>query len=338
MSIRIGIVGVGGMGTFHFRNYSRIAGAEVVALCDIDPKKISGDFSGININIGDASADVDITKLKMYSDADLLFQDPDVDVIDITLPTFLHADFAIRAMKAGKDVICEKPMALTPEEGEKMVACAKQTGKKLFIAQCIRFWPQYAVAREIVQSKKYGEVTSGYFVRRSGLPKWSWENWLLTPERSGGCVLDMHIHDSDFVLYCFGMPNAVTSFGTKGDNVLNDDVLSTFHYDNGALIVAEGGWSYKDGFPFVMIFTINMEKATLRFEESGKLMLYVDNEEPLQVEHDNEDGYFKELTHFIDCINAGKLSDVCPPSSACQTLKLVYGEIESMKTGKTVKL
>ncbi len=336
MTIRVGIIGMGGMGINHFNTYNRVSGATVVAICDIDPKKCSGDWSNVQINIGGENKKQDISALKAYSDADLMFNDPEIDVIDITLPTFLHAEYAIRAMKAGKDVICEKPMALTPQQAEQMLECANATGKLLFIAQCIRFWPQYVVSGEIVKSKKYGEVKAAYFVRRSAHPLWSWDNWLMDQPRSGGCVLDMHIHDSDFIMHLFGMPKSVTSKGTASG--LNDDVITTFHYDNDALIVAEGGWGYQQGFPFSMTFTINMENATLRMGDDGKLMLYAINEQPVQLEHDNEDGYYLELVHFVECISNKKRSEICPPDSACQTLKLVYSEIESIKSGKNVAL
>jgi predicted dehydrogenase len=336
MTIRIGIIGMGGMGINHYNTYARVAGAKIVAICDTDPKKCTGDWSSVQINIGGEVKDEDLSALKIYPDAELMFNDPDVDAVDITLPTFLHAEYAIRAMKAGKDVICEKPMALTPQEAEKMLECAKATGKQLFIAQCIRFWPQYVVSGEIVKSKKYGEVKAAYFVRRSASPLWSWDNWLMDQARSGGCVLDMHIHDSDFILHLFGMPKSVSSAGTTSG--LNCDVISTFHYDDDALIVAEGGWGYQQGFPFSMTFTINMETATLCLDDTGKLMLYEKNEKPVQVEHDCENGYYLELVHFIQCITDGKKSEICPPASACQTLKLVYGEIESIKSGKPVSL
>jgi predicted dehydrogenase len=197
-----------------------------------------------------------------------------VDVVDITLPTYLHAEYAIRAMQAGKDVICEKPMVVCSADAKKMLATAKKTGRRLFIAQCIRFGPAYATARDIIQSQKYGDVRSAVFTRLSATPTWSWNNWLHDPTKSGKAALDLHIHDADFILYLFGKPKSVFSRGCGSKQKGFDHIVTTYNYGGTSLIVAEGAWEYAPTFKFSMTFRIAMEKATLELGADGVLQLH----------------------------------------------------------------
>ena len=109
--------------------------------------------------------------VKTYTDADRLLADPEVDVVDITLPTYLHAEYAIRALQAGKHVICEKPMATCSTDAKEDAAAAKKARRRLFVAECIRFWPAYATARDIIRSRKYGKVRSAVLTRSARLPR-----------------------------------------------------------------------------------------------------------------------------------------------------------------------
>jgi predicted dehydrogenase len=212
MTVKIGILGFGFMGNCHSNAYSTCKGAKITAICDVDEARLRGNAQ-VAGNIAGVATRKQLSRVNLYTDAKQLFVEPDVDVVDITLPTYLHAEYAIRAMQAGKDVICEKPMAISSADAKKMLAVAKKTRRRLFVAQCIRFWPAYATARDIIQSQKHGNVRSAVFTRLSATPTWSWNNWLHDPRKSGKAALDMHIHDADFVLYVFGKPKSVFSRG-----------------------------------------------------------------------------------------------------------------------------
>ncbi len=330
MTPHIGILGLGFMGKQHYLTYARIPNAHVAAICDIDPRKRVGDWSGIGGNLGEAAEAVDLSGIAVYADADALFADPDIAVVDITLPTYLHAAYAIRAMDAGKHVICEKPMARTPEEAAAMLAAAERTGRRLFIAQCLRFWPPYVLLRDLLHAQRYGRVRSAVFARRSCLPTWSWDNWLLDPAKSGGCVLDLHIHDADFILHCFGRPDAVVSTGLTAAHGRNDHCVTVYEYADEALIVAEGGWGYPPTYPFSMTFTVDMEQATVRLDETGQLTLYPREGAPQRLAVAAEDGYYYELDHFLRCLAAGTTSPVVTPESAYQAVCLVTAEMASL--------
>lgn len=335
MTLKVGILGLGFMGKHHYETYGRIKGARVAAISDVDPKKLSGDWSGIVGNIGGAGARTDLSGVSLYPRAEEMFADPGVDVVDITLPTYLHASHAIHALEAGKHVICEKPMAISSREAAKVIDAAKKAKRRLFIAHCIRFWPEYSVAREIVKSRKYGRVISAAFLRRSATPTWSWRNWLQDPKKSGVCALDLHIHDADFVLYCFGKPKAVTSHAGGFRKGRIDHIVTSYDY-GGPLVVAEGGWEYAPGFPFGMSFTIAMEKATLECGRDFVLTLHPMKGKSRPVKVPKGDGYEHELRHFVECIVKNKLSDVVTPKSALDSVKLIEFEMKSALSGKTV--
>jgi 1,5-anhydro-D-fructose reductase (1,5-anhydro-D-mannitol-forming) len=337
MALKIGVVGMGGMGSFHFRAYGDIKGAKVVAICDIEPKKLSGK-GGVEINIGGGGKGPSLAGVRKYTDYKELLADAEVEVVDIALPTYLHAPVAIAALKAGKHVITEKPMAIDSGAAKRMAVAAKKAKRRLFVAHCIRFWPVYAKARDIVKSGKYGKMMSATFRRISGTPMWSWEGWLLDEKKSGMCALDMHIHDTDFILYCFGKPKSVSCVRGGSRKTCTDHIAASFDYGAGKLVTAEGAWFNGQGVPFGMSFTIAMEKATLMCGTDLKLVLHPVKGKPKELKVRAGDGYEHELRHFVDCIANGKKSPIVSPESAIESVKLVEYEVASAKKRRPVKV
>lgn len=341
--VRVGILGVGFMGTMHFNTYRAYRRARVVALADTDPKKLKGDWSSIAGNIEDKrAARVDLSGIRLYSKPDELFADPDVDVVDITLPTFLHARYAIAALKAGKHVVCEKPMALTVAECSRMMAAAARARRFLMVGHCIRFWPEYKVLKDIVASRKYGKVLAATFWRKSATPTWSWKNWLMADERSGGAVVDLHIHDTDFVNYLFGLPRAVFSRGFVGVATKSaiDHVVTQYLYDDGPVVVAEGGWAMAPGFGFNHGFCVVLRKATVEHDLKGGLPLTVHEHggKSYKPRLPRGDGYIRELRYFVDCVAAGKNPSVVTPQAARDALKVCLAEARSVRTGRAARI
>ena len=141
----------------------------------------------------------DFTRYHLYTDFDEMIANEELDYVDIALPTYLHSYYAIKALNAGKHVLCEKPMAINPTQCRMMIDAAKANGKKLMIAQCLRFWPAYETLKHYVDSGDFGKPVFCYFFRGGGWPKWSYQDWLLDETRSGGCLLDQHVHDVDTI-------------------------------------------------------------------------------------------------------------------------------------------
>ncbi|MBI2437486.1 MAG: Gfo/Idh/MocA family oxidoreductase [Lentisphaerae bacterium] len=336
MSLKVGIIGLGFMGKVHFDTYAKLKGVKVAAIADVDQRKRSGDWGGILGNIGGAGQRQNLRGIHVYANAAELLKDSAVDVVDITLPTYLHAPWAIRALATGHHVICEKPMALTSVTAAAMIRAARAARRQLFVAQCIRFWPAYAQARALVLSKKFGKVISAVFTRVSPRPTWSWHNWIIDARKSGAGALDLHIHDADFVLYLLGRPASVLSRAARNKEGGLDHITTFYNYAPGTLVQAEGAWEYNAGFPFSMTFRIALEKATLYFA-GADLMLCPTPGSPRKVPVAPGDGYYHELKHFVDCIRRNRSSAIVPPQSALESVRLVEAEMKSARAGKIVK-
>src|SRR5271157_3427904 len=125
----VGIVGIGFMGMIHYLAYQRLRGVKVHAICEQDPVRRRGDWRTIKGNFGPPGESMDLSGVAQYADLDEMLTDPNLDLVDICLPTALHATAAIRALKAGKHVLCEKPIALTPADGIAMVETAEKASR-----------------------------------------------------------------------------------------------------------------------------------------------------------------------------------------------------------------
>ena len=153
--IRVGVVGIGFMGMIHYLAYQKVRGAKVAAICTRDRKKLAGDWRGIQGNFGPPGTVMDLKGIKTYEDWHEMLADPEIDVIDICLPPALHGEVAIAAAKAGKHALVEKPIALDHATGRRMLQAAQRAGTLLLIAHVLPFVPEYAFARQMVQSGKY---------------------------------------------------------------------------------------------------------------------------------------------------------------------------------------
>src|ERR1700682_79124 len=146
--VRIGIVGLGCMGMIHSLGARHLKDARVAAVCSRDAKKLAGDWRSIRGNFGPAGTMMDLSKVKKYRDLDALLADPEIDLVDVCNPTHLHAETAIAALKAGKHVLVEKAIALTPDQADEMLAAAKQANRLLMVAHVLPFVPEFAYAAD----------------------------------------------------------------------------------------------------------------------------------------------------------------------------------------------
>jgi 1,5-anhydro-D-fructose reductase (1,5-anhydro-D-mannitol-forming) len=270
--IRVGLIGLGGVGRIHFDCWRKCPDAKLVAISARDPKKLAGEWGGQDFNLGaQAAQHVDLSDLAKYAQFEDLLADANVDVVDICLPTPLHAPVALAALRAGKHVLCEKPMSLSPDECAAMERAAAESTRHLMIAHCLRYWPHYAKAKEILASGEYGRAVYANFHRTSGAPVWSGSGWFMRAEESGG-VLDMH--DIDAALWWFGAPAKIEATGHVRDG-LPLTVDAHWHYDSGPVVHLHSAWDLNGG-AFRHAFTLVLEKATLSHDlaiENGALQL-----------------------------------------------------------------
>jgi len=337
--LKVGIAGFGFMGRTHYQCWNKLEAAKVVAICDTNPNIVEDTKKAVG-NIGDAQADIDFDSLDLYTDYDKMLAEAKLDAVSVTLPTYLHPDFSIKALSAGLNVMCEKPMALSVDECENMLSAAKSSGKLLQIGHCVRFWPEYAKAKEIVDSGKYGKVIAATFQRLGSAPTWSIDNWFGDEQRSGGMALDLHIHDTDYVQYLFGMPRAVHSFGAKNAEGGLVHIVTQYLYDDDRVITAEGGWAMMTAFGFEMSFNIMLEKATIVYDLTREPMFRICPSEGAAFTPDVEkaDGWSLEIAHFAKAITGRKVKPITTLEQSRNSVKIVAAETESIKTMERVSI
>lgn len=332
--LKVGLIGLGFMGRAHFDVYSRLESEGVpiklVSICDIDKSKFEENAVHGNIRVGSNS--YDLTKYNLYTDLDEMLQKENLDYLDITLPSYLHAEIAIKALSMGLHVLCEKPMALASKDCLKMIEASKKNNKKLMIAHCLRFWPAYEYVKEYVSEQKFGRVVSGYFFRGGTTPIWSYQNWLMQKEKSGGCLFDQHVHDIDTINWFFGKP---TSVSTIAKNIIKGngyDIVSTnYIYEDGKVINAQDDWTLNGDFGFEMRFRVNFENGNIIFE-NGVLKVNPNGAKGFTPDLPKDNGYYREILYFIQSLLNGAPLLTSPPESSMETIKITEAEQKSANT------
>ncbi len=337
--MRVGILGMGMMGWFHARQYARLPGVELAAIADLDPVRLEAkeEVAG---NIAAEGQGIDFNAAARYTDAGALIREAEVDMVDVCLPTYLHARYTIQALQARRHVLCEKPMALTVEDADAMIAAAERADRRLMIAQCIRFWPEYLFLRQAVREGTYGKLLSLNMFRLGGRPIWSWENWFVDPARSGGTIHDLHIHDVDYVNFLLGLPDRIQVVGRKTEATGSYDIVhAAYSYDGGPQVHIHAGWSMAQ-IPFNAGFEAWFERGFLRYDGKAdpRLTVFDDlvhvNGQPAEVEPG--DGYYNEIAYFVRCVEQGEPPTECPPESARDSLALIKREIAAIESGESV--
>ncbi|MCQ2397061.1 MAG: Gfo/Idh/MocA family oxidoreductase [Lentisphaeria bacterium] len=325
--LKAALIGFGGMGHCHAAQYSGQKDIQLVAICDISQ-------DALNKPIGTSEGDCAVyaSAFKCTSFEELLEKCPDFDYLDICLPTYLHKEYAIRAMRAGYHVLCEKPMALSTADCNDMIAVSYETGKFLMIAQCLRFCAQYIYIKELIDSQRYGKLLSISMQRNNGLPK----GWFQDEKLSGGALMDLHLHDIDFLQFALGMPKSVYSIGVTAGSGGIDDCTTIYYYPNDLKTVASGGWAHTK---FSSAATAIFEKSN--FELIGNELSRCYRNEPtetIEFPADTPNMYFREIEYFGECIIKGERPSISSIESTRDSITLIEKELESIKTGRKLDL
>jgi len=337
--VKVGILGAGFMGGMHAEVYRNLPNAELVGVADRDldkARKLAGRH-----------------RATAYSTAEDLFGQEKISVVDICLPTFLHKEYAIKAAREGKHILCEKPIALTTEDADEMIDTAEKAGVKFMIGQVLRFWPEYIKLKEIYDSGQLGKLHSITCIRLSPTPDWAWDNWLTDPERSGGALLDLHIHDTDYLLYLLGKPLSLICC-VSSHSLPFGHVFTTFTFADNVIACTEGGWDMPENFPFIMAYTALFEKGVVKFNSRAEKTLaiyiadrkveYPEVEQELVAAANTEGniaqlgGYFSEIKYFVDSVENDQEPAQAGARAARDSLKVVLAEKKSAETGKVIKI
>ena len=334
--VRAAIIGFGGIARAHNAGYARLkqegAPVRLVAVCDVDPSKFE---SQLNINIDTGATGLE--GVHTYTSVDDLIAHEEFELADICLPSFLHKEYAIKLMKAGKNVLSEKPMALSSAECDEMIAAYKETGKRFMIGQCLRFNSSYLFLKDCVESGIYGKPLHAFMERLSAQPRWGFEHWFEDTERCGGCILDMHIHDVDMARYLFGEPKAVSCIAMDAD--VKWAVENTRLYYDDIMVVINGSWDESKSSSFKSPYRVRFEKASVIYSD-GKVTVYPDEGSPFEPELPQTSHMAEEIRFISELIlDSEKVNLKNPPESARESVRIIEKLRESAAlNGEIIKL
>jgi predicted dehydrogenase len=308
--MRIGLIGLGFMGGAHLSAIKSLGGVTLTAISSRTQPTSDRLSQG---NLPHLKASALPLDARWYADWRQLVSDPDVDAVDVCLPTHLHKEVALSAFEHGKHVLCEKPMALSFADCEEMLKAAERSGCVFMVAHVLRFVSSYRYAASFIASVLQGSVTSCAMQRKTGYPKWG--EWLGREECSGGAILDLLIHDIDQALKLFGKPDAVRA---RSDGEI-DTMQGCLRYADGLEVRLVGGW-YDAGRPFSAGFQIRGKDANLSME-AGKLRLSVFGEEQ-SVDLPAEEEYTEQMLYFIQCCQQRIAPELCPPAESAEAVRI----------------
>ncbi|MBQ0105082.1 MAG: Gfo/Idh/MocA family oxidoreductase [Armatimonadetes bacterium] len=321
--VKAGIVGYGGLGHVHAGSLVIFDDVQVTCVCDIDPKKFEEKDSEINFEI--KKEKLDISKVNTYEDFDEMLEKEEIDILVSALPTDLHADFAIKALDKGINVISEKPMSLTVADCQRMIDAKNRSGKELMIAQCVRFWPEYEYLEKCIDNGRYGKLWS-VIMQRTGCYPYS--SWFMDGERSGGAVLDLHVHDLDWVNYKFGPElDSMSAAGIVGTTGKVDDCNVLMKYGD-VMVSIRGSWM--EHASFSCYYKANFENATVEYRGEWGEVRVSDKDQATKevIKIDKPNAYVLEMRYFIDTVKGLHKNEKCTPESTLQSIALANKEAE----------
>ena len=309
---KVALIGFGGIGFVHYCSYKRIKDAEIIAIADPDIEKLK--------------EKLDDDSIHLYTSMDELLENESPDMVDICTPTFTHADLSIKAMEKGVHVLCEKPMSLYPEDCQRMIDASEKYDRLLMIAHVVRFGKEVLYLKDIIDSGKLGAIKHLDLTRISYMPDWSWNDWMRGYEKSGGCLVDMAIHDFDMAQYFFGLPEKLGGVYHKM-NGGNDFVTANLIYD-GFDVTVNGGW-YSCKIPFRATFLACFENGYLEkkddelYKNGEKVEFEVLTEEvDAGINISSTEGYKEEIEYFIGCIKSGTKPEMVMPEGSKNSVAL----------------
>jgi predicted dehydrogenase len=340
--LNVALLGCGFMGSMHAQIYAQLPKARLVAAADRHVDAARARLAQIGLSI------------PTYETAEeLLDRHPEITIVDICTPADEHERHALLALEAGKHCFCEKPLATTLAAADRIVARAKASRTFFQVGHCIRFWPEYNALRQFARETQSGKILSVSMQRQASRPSYSDADWLNQPERSGGAGLDLHIHDTDFLIALLGLPRAVKSTATF-DQSGPSHIFTIYDYPHVA-VCAEGGWNYPSRWGFRMAFQVLFEGACVDFDSTKSPTLSItraDNApEPMpfacpaagvsatgQGNISSLGGYFNELQYFIESVATGLAPSEATLFDARTSLGVVLSEIESARSGLSISI
>ncbi len=320
--IRIGILGTG-FGQTHAKLFSTFPDVEVIGIVGRNEQKTQKIAQSLSI--------------QGYTDPELLISNPNVDAVMVCYPTELHARYVIAALKQGKDVFCETPVAFSLEEAHQMSQAATETGQNLMVALFGRFVSPYKQVYEMVASNDFGEIKAVFSNRRTP-PIWGgdWDE---------NFIMNLMLHDIDYVYWLLGKPLAVTSRGLGNPGRGWNHVSINLEYET-ALVSLEGSGIMPASFPFsTSLRVVGSDSAVdLRWSWGGNMPVIEIKNYPQEGPSEllsvaDYDPYEAESRYFIDCLQGKTDPELLSIESACASLGIALAAKDSLEQqGKRIVL
>ena len=330
LPLNVAVVGLGFMGATHARAWMDVPEARLAAVMSSNERKLSGDLTSVGGNLGLEAGILDFSNVRKYRAFEEVLSDPEIDAVDICLPTDQHSRAGLDVLASGKHVLIEKPLGLKPENCRRLIDEARARGRVLMAGQVLRFLPAYSLLRDIVSQGS--PVRSAFFRRRCSAPDWS--PWLSDPARSGGGVFDLLIHDVDYCISLWGVPRSVRATGHEDIPRGIDVIHGELDYPNVGPVEITGGWHHPKSYPFSMQFTVVTDAATMDWNmgEPDLRVYRADGElEPRKL--DEYDPFTRELEYFASCALDGTHPDFCPPEQSAAAVEVMIKLLESRARG-----
>ena len=338
--LKVGIIGLGSMGTTHLDIYSKIKEVEITAIADSIQSRLDGTSKAEGNISGQAEGGVTGLNATKYLDGMELINNADIDIVDICVGTDLHFVFVEAALAKGKHVLVEKPLARTYDEAKKIVQLAEGSECYVMSAMCLRYWPAWVYLKDAIQTNQFGKCLSLNCKRQTSFPGGAFYS---DHHQCGGALLDLHVHDTDFINYCLGLPDAVFSQGYVGPSGGIDHIVTNYIYKksgSSTLVSSEGTWTMQEGYGFNMSYTANFENGTLSYllDDDETLKLFRAGELPESIKLKEGMGYEFEIRTFIDEILSGNKTNFELLKQAAETIKIIEAEKKSIDTCKVVSI
>ena len=327
--MRVGILGAGFMGSTHARAFKQLPDVTIAGIYGLSESR--------------AKPLADELGTAWTTDLDRLIADPAVDAIDVCLPGPQHRAVTEAAFAAGKHVLLEKPITLTMEDADALVALGERTDKVFMIAHVLRFWPEYEEIARRVASGEYGKPISALAYRRQPFPAWS--SLFARSDLSGGAVLDMMIHDYDALNWTLGTPRAVAGRGIKNPVSGGYDQVQVMLDYGAASALVDGGMMMPDSYPFTMALHVLCEAGAFEyhFQAGGRsvemgagrndLVYYPKEGDPEPIAVEPGDAYAREIAYFAECVRTGQSPTRASPADARLALKVGLAAREAVAAG-----
>lgn len=326
---KVAVIGTGTMGRVHTCAYAGIPNAEVVAICDSRMEA--------------AEALASTHSARAFPSLGEMIAEVEIDLVDICTPTYTHVDLIKEAAAAGKHICCEKPLARTSGQAMEAVRVCDEAGVKLFVAHVLRWFPEFRKLHDLITNGAVGEAAIARTSRCSAYPR-GWDDWFADMKRSGGVVLDMIIHDFDWLRWCFGKVSRVYARGLYEAAVpLTDYALVTLRFESGVIAHVEGSWARPGG--FVTSVEVSGSDGLLSFSNTDSSPLTIElkakgetgggvsvPESPVSV-----NPYQLELEHFINCLETGAEPEVTAQDGV-EAVRIGEAALRSISMGRPVSL